>query len=382
MTANGRPYISDFVNVYRAALLAEECEKHPIDIYDPAVQSEWTKKLIAPVTAELPFYNQSPPPFIALVRPLAFFNMKQAWIAWFIIGVILVLSATYALARFELDDPFARLFVLVAVAASYPTWLAFRLGQPALWLFAALAAFFLLIGGKRLFLAGIAAGFSIIKLQYTPFVFIVGLIMGGGRFAAGFVSAVLALLVLSLATLGWANIISYPHALLNEMNTNVSGVSAELMQNFRGEIVLLLGGDGQAVHVITLTMLAISIAACGYLLYKRDKGSDKYCRLDRKIRLAISVLLLLGSSPHTHIQDYLLASIAAIWLWSASLQMTASISVRCLQICLIGYPVLSWLFFFGRPFLMAIYLQPYLLWALIVSLLAFKQINGKQQMKV
>jgi len=368
---NGRPYISDFVNVYGMAYLANRSIHEHVDFYDPNVQAETAKLFTAPIVAEIPFTFQYPPWFFPLLMPLSYLSITNAFLVWDCLGALLVGCAVYLLAFDFHKNKFARVFVMVAVFASYPTWLCFRLGQTAWINFAALAAFWWLIGQSRSFLAGLAASAFIMKFQYLPLPFLVGVMLGRLKFIAGFALVTILLFGLTVLTVGWSNIACYPQVLLSiGVGKNVSGVSPELMQNLRGALVLITSADDQLVHIASIVFLLFVIIA-GTALFFRD--STKPVTIDRnfKIKASICSLLLLIASPHTHIQDYLVAAIPALWLW----QVTSAQSAPVLRTLILAFPFMSWLFYFLRPVFMFARIQPFFIWALVVIFLAIKELR-------
>ncbi|MBS1998792.1 MAG: DUF2029 domain-containing protein, partial [Cyanobacteria bacterium SZAS LIN-2] len=237
-----QPVISDFVNVYNSACLAAAAQKERIDIYSPALQAEYSLKLTAPIKPEQPFYLQYPPMLFALVRPLALFDMFGAWVVWCSLGVLGIAASTVALVRATSArvttaatgktlfgvGAFTMVFAIAATLASFPSWYSVRLGQTSLLLVPGLAAFWVCCLKRRYFLAGLASGVVLVKLQYLPPVFIAGALVGAWKFLGGFSVIGVLLLVLSIAIVGMDNVMRFPQALLKgESSQGVSGVAAE-----------------------------------------------------------------------------------------------------------------------------------------------------------
>jgi hypothetical protein len=365
---NGRPYICDFVNFYSMAYLANRSMHEHVEFYDPSVQAETAKIFTAPIVAELPFTFQSPPWFFPLLMPLSFLPITEAFWVWDCLAAILIGAAVFVLAFPFHKSAFARIFVLAAVFASYPTWLCFRLGQTAWFNFAAFTAFWCLIGLQRSFLAGLAAGILTIKFQYLPLPLVVGLMLGRLRFILGFSLVAAQLFVLALVTVGWSNIACYPQALLSlDAGKNISGVSPELMQNLRGALVLLTDADNQLVHIVAIAFLLLVVISGAAIFFWQARNEVALDR-DFKIKASICSLLVLIASPHTHIQDYLVATIPALWLW----EVASNFSAPTLKALILSFPVLSWIFFILRPVFMLFRLQPFFIWALLVIFFAAK----------
>ncbi len=373
---NGRPCISDFVNVYNAAILTRQCLTSPVNIYDRQVQSQSVEKLVAPIKPELPFYLQYPPYFFVIVSPLSLFPLPEAWLAWSAAGLALIVSSLPFLGTSTLTGGFSRFFFFVSLFAAFPTWLTFELGQTTFLILPALAAFFHLAAGGRYFAAGLATAIILIKLQYAPVVVAVGLILGRFKYLGGCLAGGAALLALSVAMLGPANVLNYPHALLSgETSQAVSGVSAPEMQNLRGFLCLVTGSDGSIVRYVSFAAMLICAIFTAWLwsahLAHLKGGNGSVF----KVLSSVSVLLMLAFSAHTHVQDYLLAMIPCLWLWQWA-QEASGVSARARWIkgLIITLPGLSWIYFMLRPLFAMLFIEPYFLFALALSTLSIVEL--------
>ena len=374
------PYISDFVNLYNGATLAEACQREKIDIYSPVVQAEYEKKLTAPVVAEQPFYFQYPPFFFALVRPLAAFSITTAWFLWCATGMALLVGCAIYLkkaADFS-SGKFTLYFIIIATLAAFPTWLSVKLGQTSMLLVPGLVAFWLLSQKRRFFLAGLAAGVVLIKLQYLPPIFIIGFLLGSWPFLGGFFTIGVILLLLSIFTVGIENTMRFPQALLSgESGKGVSGVAAEQMQNLRGMLTLSLGPDNPMVPIISIAFFALALIALFWMwwrVHKEDMTSGPAASRFR-ILASISTLLMLISSFHSHIQDYLLLVLPCIWLWfeiqkRQGDQVNGKEKFRLLRSLIILFPLLGWPFFVLLIFFQLAKIEPFFIWACLALITA------------
>jgi Glycosyltransferase family 87 len=368
---NGHPYISDFLGFYTMACLAKRSEQEHINLYDPNVQNETAKLLTAPIAPESPFSFEYPPWFYPLLRPLAIWPISQAFLLWDALGVLATGLAVCWLAFGFHKNPFARVFVLVAVFASFQTWLGFRLGQTAWLNFCALVAFWCLIGTRRPFFAGLVASIFTIKFQYLPLPFLVGLMLGKFRFFIGFALMTTLLLAVTVLMVGWSNIASYPQALLNhEVGNYVVGIAPEVMQNLRGTLVLFTNADDHLVRMAAVIFFLVGVVL-GAALFIRQKTNQIAIDRDFQIKASICSLVMLIASPHTHVQDYLVAAIPALWLWQA----ISGHSAPLLRTLILAFPALSWLFYYLRPLFMFARIQPFFLWAVLVIFLAMSELR-------
>lgn len=388
----GRPYVSDFANHYNAAVLAAKCLRgEKVAVYNINVQNESIKALIAPVVPEEPFYLQYPPYFFALVLPLSLLPIQLAWLAWNIIGVILSILALCKLAKCtELypkprEEPLPGLptipakFLLIAFAfSSFPAWLSLELGQTSIYLVAAASFMLYFLKRRKYVLAGIVSGFLMVKLQYAPIFWIMGMVNGRSRFLAGWLGCMTLLILVSIYVLGPDNVLQYPQALFSgETAHSLSGVSSFMMQNLRGQIVLLLKDDSPLVIKLVLAAFSLAILAVFYLNLRVVK--DKSHRLFEPVA-ALGIMIAILTSPHTHTQDYLLLSVCCVLLWSWLGQgINAASKLRRILISkiLIVFPALSWLLFFLQPLLLLVNIQPFFLCLLILAILLFCEIQAE-----
>lgn len=363
---DGRPYVSDFVNVYNAGLLTKRAFQEHINIYDPAIQDASARELVKPVVPEQPFNLQYPPYFFVLMLPLAVLSFKNAWIAWVLFyGVLTAISVRWLSA--DIASRKERLTVVALFFASYPVWLSFKLGQTSLPEFNLFCAFFWALQNSRLFLSGAVSALATIKLQYTPYLGVCGLLGGGWKFLLGGIAGIIGLLAGATSVLGEKNVVGYAEALIHgEFGHDVSGVGAQEMQNVRGALALLLGGDTTAAHI---TALAAMVVAGLFLLWLwwRARGQLPQNQRAFKLLAAVTVLTAVTTSVHTHAQDYILAGIACIWVWQMCDESTREgLWTRRL---IAFAPLVGWVHLVGRPLFSLLKVQLLFLWALALLLL-------------
>lgn len=370
-TIDGQRCVSDFANHYNASLLARRCLSEKIAIYDINVQQQSLQNILCGANTKLPFYLQYPPYFFALVLPLSIFpSINLAWIAWAVLGL---LAAIISLAILAGDLTFKqRNIAVLMVLSSYPAWLSIELGQTSLILFPALVGMLTLLPTRPL-LAAISASVGMIKLQYMPVLLLAGLSVGKLRYLLGSVLAAVLLGGLSLTVLGVDNVISYPQALLNgETAATVGGVSANVMQNLRGELVLVLGEDSALVRHCAMGGFALSgIFLCWIWLSVYPKLANRDSDKALKLCASVTVLAALAFSIHTHTQDYLIAAIPCIWLWQ---HFQGEAKSNILTYLLLGFSGVSWLFFIFLPIFQLAKIQPFFFWNLFVLCGAVKEI--------
>lgn len=392
---DGRPYVSDFVNPYNAGLLAARClQERDLNIWDIDVQNESLKKLIAPIKPEQPFYLQYPPYFWCLMMLESFMPMNIAWIMWNLLGVSLAVFALFKLSKMpgsmlilpQTDEGLmqstlnCRAALLIAIVfSSYPAWLTVELGQPTLYVIPAAAGMLFLLGKQRYFLAGICSGLLIIKLQYAPFFLLIGLLFGRLKFLFGNITITLSMLLLSFFILGPHNVLNYPHALLSgETGRAVSGVSAFMMQNLRGELSILVPENfSSAANKAVIAFYAVGILSSAFILWKAMK-KNSYAAF--AMSTALSMMIGLLSSPHTHTQDYLLLGVCAVLLFNTSnISRENDRIATWIRWLLTSLAPLSWLFFFLQPIFLLLRIQPFFFYLCIIAVLLFIELQKELQ---
>ncbi|MBX9686636.1 MAG: DUF2029 domain-containing protein [Candidatus Obscuribacterales bacterium] len=376
----GRPYVSDFANFYNAATLAAACLQKSVNVYDISVQNESLKALIAPVVPEQPFYMQYPPCLFVFVFPLSLFTIQWAWFLWVLVGVIAGGIGLYLLCRKLLNQSRNTALLSVALAySSYPAWLSVELGQTSLYLFVGTAFMLYFLQEKKAFKAGLTSALLMVKLQYTPVLLLFGLICGRLPFFAGSFCAFVVLTILSAMLLGLHNLTSFPQAILsNETGQAVSGVSSFLMQNLRGELVLLMQSDGKTVLYIVIGFFVLALAATAYLAQEAYKNNSL------KVfnpAAALTIIIALISSPHTHMQDYILFSIAAFFLLQFLEEQKGNSAAATLSRSIIYASLpLSWLLFILQDFMAMLKIQSYFILSLmlLVAILSMKPFQKRE----
>ncbi len=367
---DGSVYTCDFILYYNNGNLAWRALNDHINIYDPVLQNEGLENLVGMKLDKI-FYSQYPPYLFLLMMPLPFLPLKVVWALWEVFGLIgIVFSISLFVKCFDLSK-FKKACLVVGSLASFPYWLCFRLAQVALVLYPAFLGYWLCLQNKKWFQAGLLGGFCLLKLQYAPLMFLVGVILGGLQFFAGFSLMGLIYLLGSIFILGWNNVAGYPEALkFGEIGGQVTGVAPETQQNIRGQLVCLLHSDGPEIHKVVSVLWVLASLVLAYIWYKNRKAI-----LEGNNRLfmylgSITLLSLLITSPHTHKQDYVFVVLPAIWIMFGLIGQAKQKSKKlvCIKFLIIGFPFLSWMFFLITAFMQAT-IQPFFAWAAILIIL-------------
>jgi hypothetical protein len=249
---------------------------------------------------------------------------------------------------------------------SYPTCVAFTVGQTTIYQFPALAAFWLLTRSQRYFGAGIFATLLSIKLQYAPAIFIVGLIVGRTRFLLGLLVGGTVLGLYTIASIGLQNVIGYPKGLLS-IETSEAGIAAPVMQNFRGEL-MLFNVDLNLVHKLAAGIFIASIfihALIWIKLYPQLAKTSQPIAFDLCVVLTTCVMLI--CSPHTHFNDYMAVAIPIAFMYRPLRNIApADMKRRILRYLFWSFPLFSWAPIFIIIPLLLLRIQPYFIWSLCV----------------
>lgn len=367
---DGSVYTCDFILYYNNGKLAWRAFHDHINIYDPVLQNEGLQHLVKMKLDKI-FYSQYPPYLFLLMMPLPFLPLKTVWVLWEIFGALgIICSIILLVKKFELEK-FKKACLIVASLSSFPYWLCFRLAQVALVLYPAFLGYFICLQNKKWFQAGLLGGFCLLKLQYAPVMFLLGIILGGFKFFAGFSLMGMIYLLGSIFILGWKNVGGYPEALkFGEIGGQVTGVSPETQQNIRGQLVCLLNNDGPQIHTIVTVLWLLASLVLAYVWFK-----NRNAVLEGRNRIfmylgSITLLSLLIFSPHTHKQDYVFVILPAVWILfglmpDANMQ---SKKVLMLKFLIIAFPFLSWFFFLLTAFMPAV-VQPFFAWAVAMLIL-------------
>jgi hypothetical protein len=371
---DGRPYVSDTVHWYNAALLARKALGGSTDIYDPAIQDQSVRSIIAPIVPQGLMYLQYPPQFFPLMLPFSFFPITIAYFIWCAITLVLICVALWFLLKDTVRAGFPRAFAFAAAFACFPAWLSFELAQTSLFQLPATIGFWLLMWHRKFFWAGLLTGAILTtKIQYLPAIGLAGLILGGWRYLAGCVLSGALLAVATFANVGWSNIASWPRALkFGETSPDVIGVGVPMMQNLRGELVLLMGGDIPTIHTITMAVFVLSFIAIALMWWKvYPVWQERFGKNAFGLCVAVSILTSLIASPHTHIQEFFTAAAAMIFLYPAVNENRESRVGRILYVLCIAFPFMTWALFLLTPVFQMIRVQPFFAWAVAMLMLIF-----------
>ena len=330
--------ISDFIHFYSAGAMALSADSH--QVYQPEVQLRWINTLIRPACTESVFYMQYVPFVFPLMAPFALLSMTAAYFLWLLLSALCGLIGMVLIAKSirHWNKEAVALFAL-SVFASFPSALTLKLGQTTWFMLALISGYYWALLGKADLAGGICLALTTLKPQYTVLFAIPGLALRRWRLIVYSIITETILLLLAGITIGWQNVVQYPMTLLHaETSAHFWGVLPEHMISVRA-LLSLITGPQLALRLSILVMLAAAGAV--YVLWRRaaSLGVDAW-----HWAFAITVLLSLIASPHSHPYDSLLLALPAgltlgtpgpargpgRWIWSA---------------LLITFPLTSWTFY-------------------------------------
>lgn len=376
-----RQNVTDFFQYYQAGQLALSAElSHKV--YDPEVQRQWLNDLIAPLHSDKVFYNQQPPFFYPLLTPLSLLPPNLAYPAWCVLQMAFGMTALFLLSRFGALQAKDRKLFLLGVISCFPAYICLWHGNTSFWLLGWLALYAYCLYAKKDALAGVALALSTFKPQYVfPFL-VPALAMRRWRTLIALAIAEACLMGLACLVIGSENVIGYPQIVANaESNPTFIGVKPQLMVSLRGLFGQFLTNKGSLQA--TAAVMFVSLVPL-YMLWRRVLKDGSVQRMRWVWALTFLVGLLV--SPHSHVFDAVLLSVAGV-LTIDSLSILDNknhgVWYRIWCIAFLLYPPLSWLanFAIGYEISPIAFFVPFNIVLLIAGVLAYRGIseNPSQQ---
>ena len=211
-------------------------------------------------------------------------------------------------------------------------------GQTAAILVFGSALFFRNLEDKHYFWAGLGTVFCMVKVQYLPFVAIVGILLGKTRFVTGLSIAALTVILLAGMRVGWKNIAAWPLALLAGDNGTFLTNRPELMDNARG--ILFGCVPAQLLSIVVIVIAGAGSLGLGFIwlsVYPRLKTIDSRAF---KGCAAVSILVMICIAPHVYCHDYSAVSLACflIWYWLDSPEHLPSVNALITRFLIASFP--------------------------------------------
>ena len=246
-----------------------------------------------------PLYFEHPPFEALLLSPLANLNFRTAYLIWGLINVSILLCLVVWL-RGLLPWPREHVAYFALWLVFAPLLVTLYQGQSSIVVLAAYAITYVHLRRGSLFLAGIALGLGLFKLQFAiPFA-IIFLLRRQLRFVAGFALSFMFAAVLSMIATGWHGTVEYGRFLLRigSHPENLSFGSASDMPTLYGLLHTISHGH------LTLNSLNIAVALLSVALLSSVAWSFQHTTYDSGFALAAAVSTSLLCGSHMFTQDF------------------------------------------------------------------------------
>jgi hypothetical protein len=363
---NGRKLFTDFNAFYNAGLLCRNYFENHVPFYEFNVQMNSLAKVIAPYKPEVPMLSVNPPHYFLLCEPLSYVSPYHGWIIWTIISLVCLLASIFLFDIKHLLSKYEQICCIIGCLATSTTYSALRHGQNSFMLLFAVTLFWRLLETRKYFLSGLSLILCMFKPQYLPALLSAGLLVGRLRFVAGAALSFVVIYIVSVSAFGagifqsWWDFVS-----IKQSHPDF----AYMMQNIRGEITICTSGRDDAVgtfgSVLILGFALLFILWLWYSFRKRFKELFIF-----RILAAITISVMLFSSPHTQSNDYVLFYLSCVWVWQFMKVSTSSRLKSFLKLTIASYPYLSWIFLLVNLLFLIMRIQPYLAVNITVYLLA------------
>jgi hypothetical protein len=306
--ARGDP---DFTVFYTAAKMLREGQA--AQLYDSraqlAVQAEFARNSDIR-RGPLPYIH---PPFEALFfLPLTLLPYSLAFAAWNVTNLAMLLGVAMLLKKSLLSLQGTPVWQMVLLClAFFPVFANFHQGQDAILLLLVVALSFRALDRDADFLAGCWLGFGLFKYHLILPLAVILVLWRGRKFVFGFASVSSAVLLISLAIVGWKGALQYPiYAWHVVSQPAFGGIPPGQLPNLFG----LLAGWPLA-QKIGLAM-QIVVAAVSVALLTMVAGLRKHAQHGVMFRLcfasAIIAALLVGYSTNSYDLSLLVVPVAVI----------------------------------------------------------------------
>ena len=360
--AQGYP---DFTVYYTAAKMLRNGQQH--QLYNPLLQSQVQSASTGRIASGRGFLPYIHPPFEALFfLPLAWLSYAEAFALWTCVNLAL-LFAVAAVSRKSLKSlqQISSWKLFIASLSFFPVFICFLQGQDSILLLLLCVLAFRALQQKEDFLAGCWLALGLFKFQFMiPIVLLAG-VFRKRRAAIGFAAVSAVLLMISIAIVGWQELLRYPAFALQVANSAaLGGVKAQFAPNLRG---LIMGWPLPFPKSIAAIFVLISSAGLFVFAVIRSLWIRREAP-DLQWSLAIIVALLIAWQTNMHDLSLLTLPLISTWDYWRSDRETSSgriafllpilpllISPLWLVLWLVGHkvnliviPLLWWIWEIGR----------------------------------
>ena len=300
---DGRLEYADYLIFYMGGQIATG--KDATHFYDAVVQLKYFNQLLSPYSITRPVFLLNPPITCLSMMPYVMLPPDQSYLVW--LALITLFGAVSVGLWFKNAVGLSRLnglIVYLHALASYPSLVSLRMGQQA-WNYASLLSLYLLGLYKKIdWLAGATLALLTQKPHYALFFALPAFF--NKRFKVLIIAFVceIVLLIATGFTIGWSNVINYPHMVLHaDVNENFLGLDVYKQVCLRGFASLYLPQN--VALKIGLFSWLLGLAGATYIWWRTIRA--KLTTLNQqRWALAATLTLCMTCSPHTHSYDLLL----------------------------------------------------------------------------
>jgi hypothetical protein len=354
----------DFTIFYAAGLMVRRGQA--AQLYDNQLQGQ-TEREFAQVArtkeGQLP-YNH--PPFEVLpFLPLTYVSYLRAYGLWLLVNLLLLAGSLRAL-----GPPLPALFSIpwlpyLAALSFFPVAVTLMQGQDSILLLSLYVLVFLALESGKDFRGGMLLGLGLFKFQLVlPFALVL-LIGRRWRVVGGMLVTGIGVGALSLALVGWNELLYYPHYVW-QVNAQAAKrvIAPGNMPNLRGLIAGWHGGTA-ASRGVNAVILAVSVLALAWAAGCWDASAPKHRQSWRSgFSLAIVVTFLVSYHGYTQDMSILLLPLLLLFDQLLSGRVDERGWGHDLEICLL-------LMFFSPIYMvLALHYQHLNLFALVLVALA------------
>jgi len=284
----------DFTNHYMGGKLAVSPLRH--SIYDPTVQLNFYRQLLAPQHVDVSQYCQVTPWFFLYMVPFGLFPIEISYLIWNVLWCTFGLICLDQLVRYlGMKDVKERIFLCAWLFGFYPAQDTIIGGQNSWMLLGLLALYCRFWFESRDIACGVSLGLSLIRPQYFLFLLIPAIAQRRWRIVAASFSTCFILLFMSGLVFGFDTVINYPK-LVAAVDSADWAVIPWRMVSIRGPLTILL--EQKLAFQISSAIALLALVAF-FFMWTKTKTS-KAALLPA---FAATIVGMLVFSPHTHVHD-------------------------------------------------------------------------------
>jgi len=312
---------SDFTILYAAGRIVRTGLGH--QLYEP--QTQWgIEQSFAPRVdirhGPLP-YNHAP--FEAWIfAPLSGFSFGTAYVIWIAVNLLMLIVVARLTCRYTSGGQ-GMGFTLLLFLAFFPVFVTLLQGQDSILLLLLYVSAFECVFSNRSFLAGMLLAVGCFKLHLVLPLVAILVYQKYWRVLAGFAVCSVFLFLASVATIGWRNMMAYPHYVwsLNQ-RPDIGAVKPQLMPNLRGLLDGFLHGRLSSmfvtglVFVVSATLVLLAAESWRRMRVAGMAGSSR----EQSLGFSLAVLTTVIVSYHLYAYDATLLLIPILVVGKAVIQ--------------------------------------------------------------